>query len=478
MDTQKIDKIEPFANINSNIELIGYDKAANKTGTVPISAVQSKVPYCGCRWRKDSSSPVGEPIGDLQMLAQLPSILGLGGYLVQNDHSRRKLAADNHFKFESGGAAKLDGSMGHYNWGTGIPFYYVQWDDNVFEYEAVSTAPMSGRWNYKIPVFSTACAGASALDRTNNILVNFCNRTAQYRGGNNVADNDAKWNTLLGKPVVNVDENTLQRYAEKNGDRWGATMFPVTFVIGLLCRIIFHNRNIQAGYNAAFTADGLHQGGLGPGIDNVNTSFGNQYATLDIDALADKGDALGVFSYDVKDGDTVKLTIKNIPCFFGLKNFYHYLWEMEHGCNITYNADKTINVYAQRVWDKTPVVTDSVSGMRQLGTIPAATEAWYWTKRMNLQKMLMFPTELGASESTYYCDGFYHNGLTSGLRGLLALGTANNGGNAGVGCLNGNNGPGNARVNNGAALNDTFNFETRNEPSPLGKHIERWRRDS
>lgn len=243
MDTQKIDKIEPFANINSNIELIGYDKAANKTGTVPISAVQSKVPYCGCRWRKDSSSPVGEPIGDLQMLAQLPSILGLGGYLVQNDHSRRKLAADNHFKFASGGASKLDGSMGHYNWGTGIPFYYAQWDDNVFEYEALSTAPMSGRWNYKIPVFSTACAGASALDRTNNILVNFCNRTAQYRGGNNVADNDVKWNTLLGKPVVNVAENTLQRYAEKNGDRWGATMFPVTFVIGLLCRIIFHNRN-------------------------------------------------------------------------------------------------------------------------------------------------------------------------------------------------------------------------------------------
>ena len=56
--------------------------------------------------------------------------------------------------------------------------------------------------------------------------------------------------------------------------------------------------------------------------------------------------------------------------------------------------------------------------------------------------------------------------LSSGLRGLLALGTANNGGNAGVGCLNGNNGPGNAWVNNGAALNDTYNFETRNEPSP------------
>ena len=102
MDTTKIDKIEEFANINANIRMMGYDPAAKKTGLVPISAVQSKIPYCGCRWRKDSSSPEGEPIGDLQMLAQLPSILGLGGYLVQNDHSRRKLASDTHFKFAYG----------------------------------------------------------------------------------------------------------------------------------------------------------------------------------------------------------------------------------------------------------------------------------------------------------------------------------------------------------------------------------------
>lgn len=454
METTKIDKIEPFADINANIGMLGYDAAANKIGTVPISAVQSKIPYCGCRWAKSNSSPEGEPIGDLTMLAQLPSILGLGGYLVQNDHSRRKLASDSHFKFASGGTAKLDGTMGHYNWGWGIPFYYATWEDDTYEYEAVSTAPMSGRWNYKIPVASTSCAGAAALDRTNLILVNFCNRTAQYRGGNNVADNDDAWNTLLGKPVVNVAENTLQRYAEKNGDRWGATMFPVQFVIGLLCRIIFHNRNIQAAYNATLTADGLRQGGLGSGVDNVNTSFGNQYATVDIDALADKGDATGVYSVDVTDSDgTVKLTIKNIPCFFGLKNFYHYVYEMEHGCNLTYNADKTINVFAQQIWDKTAVVTDATTGMRQLGTIPAtASAAWLWSKRMNLKGMLLFPTEFGASEKTYYCDGFYQPAITSGLRGLFALGSANSGGSAGVGCLSGNSGPGHAWAGYGAAL--------------------------
>ena len=125
---------------------------------------------------------------------------------------------------------------------------------------------------------------------------------------------------------------------------------------------------------------------------------------------------------------------------------------MMHGCNITYNADKTINVFAQRIWDKTPVVTDTTSGMRQLGTIPAMTEGWYFGKKMSQKGLLMFPTEFGGSESTFFSDGFYHNGLTSGLRGLLALGPADNGGVAGVGCLNGFTGPGNAWVSLGAAL--------------------------
>ncbi len=71
---------------------------------------------------------------------------------------------------------------------------------------------------------------------------------------------------------------------------------------------------------------------------------------------------------------------------------------------------------------------------------------------MSQKGLLMFPTLFGGSESTFFADGFYHNGLTSGLRGLLALGSAGNGGYAGVGCLSGDNGPGYAWVSLGAAL--------------------------
>ena len=451
MDKTKLSQIEDFARVGSNTRLLGFDKEGNKVGFVPYAALTSKTEWCGCRWRKSDSSSEGEPIGNLDMLAELKGVLGLGGYLVQNDHTRQKLASDNHFKLANGGTAKLDGTMGHYMWGTGCRLYYATYEDDEYEVEKLSTSPMPGYWNYKVPIFSLGASGASALDRTNNILVSYCNRTAQYRGGNNVADNDAAWNTLLGKAVVNVPENNLQRYAEKNGARWGATMDPVIFMIGVLTRIVFHNRNIQAGYKAEKTTEGLFQGGLGIGIDNVNESFGNQYATLDIDALADKGDAMGVYSYECKDGDTVKLTIKNIPSFFGLKNFYRNIWCMRHGSLLSYNSDKTIDVYAIQKWTSSAVPTDTTTGMRKVGTIPVTVEGWI--KKQNLSKMCYFPLELGSSEGKCYSDYLWRDvNLTSGLRGLFALGSANSGGNAGVGCLFGYYGPEFAWSDRGAVL--------------------------
>lgn len=58
----------------------------------------------------------------------------------------------------------------------------------------------------------------------------------------------------------------------------------------------------------------------------------------------------------------------------------------------------------------------------------------------------------------------------SGLRGVKLLGNGNNGDNAGSMYANGNNGVGDANVNWSAFLNKLLKGD---EPSPLGKHIER-----
>ena len=453
MDTKKFSDIETFGNVSSGIQLLGYNQEANKVGMVPIAQVSGKSLIAGVRWRLDSASPEGEPYGDLDAIRNLASILGLGGYLVGNDHSRQKLDPSNHFRLANGAPAALDGTMGHYMWGWNVPFYYAAWKDDTYEYEAVSTSPIPGHWNNRIPVASIGAAGAAALDRTNNILVSYCNRTAQYRGGKNEATYDAAWNTSLGKPVVNINSELLQTYAEKNGTRWGASMYMMNYMIAALMRIVFHNKNSQAAYNSMLTADGVHQGGLGEGIPYKGADFGGYYATCDIDALAEEGDALGVFTINLTKDDGTDYTIPNVPCFYGLKNPFRYVWCMLHGVLLKYNADKSIDVYAKKVWNADPVPTGSTTGMEKIGTIPSVDGAsWFYTKRMNQTNLCMFPLELNGSASTYYCDGFYHGAYTSGLRGLLALGGAGSGSFAGSCCLAGDVAPSAANVNFGASL--------------------------
>ena len=118
--TKEISQIENFANLNAGMKLMAYDPTANKVGMLPVGSITGTAKYGGVRFCKSSASKEGEPIGEVEMIVNMRNILKLGGYLVQNDHTRRKLSPSNHFKFESGGDALLDGSMGHYQWGWGV----------------------------------------------------------------------------------------------------------------------------------------------------------------------------------------------------------------------------------------------------------------------------------------------------------------------------------------------------------------------
>ena len=95
-----IEQIEDFANYNDGVRLLAYDPVAKKTGKIPLGRLTGTTKYGGARWRKDSASPEGEPFGEIDMIVNMKNILQLGGYLVQNDHSRRKLSSTNHFKLD------------------------------------------------------------------------------------------------------------------------------------------------------------------------------------------------------------------------------------------------------------------------------------------------------------------------------------------------------------------------------------------
>ena len=65
----------------------------------------------------------------------------------------------------------------------------------------------------------------------------------------------------------------------------------------------------------------------------------------------------------------------------------------------------------------------------------------------------MFVTQVGGSDSTYFCDYYWLNkdDVTSAFIPVV-VGSANNGSNVGSSCLNSNNGVSNTNPNNGGAV--------------------------
>jgi len=121
------------------------------------------------RWDETHSTPIGEAFGNIDFLRDLPSALGLGCYLVADDRSRRKLDPTNHYRFDDGSPARLDGSDGQYMW-CWNKHYYASWKEGNYLYEAVSLEPIQGRECYTTPSGGTSALGQGVMDRTKATL--------------------------------------------------------------------------------------------------------------------------------------------------------------------------------------------------------------------------------------------------------------------------------------------------------------------
>lgn len=429
-------------NVGANTRVVGYDRVARKVGFIAVSAISGKTPWFGRKWPKANSSPIGTAIGDFDLGQVLAHELGLGGYLVTNAHARTKLSATTHTLLENGAAADLTGAAGHYQWGWNVPMYGQVYEDDYYKYETISLGgPRPGMWNYYIPVGSRSCAGYAAMDRTNSILMSVVNNSTQFRGGNNDSAKDGAWNSQLGMPVTNMNISNLRAAARRNGTLWFANERTMQYVTAMLKRIILGTRNIQAGVNSALDANGLRQGGTGSGADlPSNWANWGYYPYIPLSAGVEQGDLTGIFSATINDEGTQR-TIGNIPSFYGLKNDYKYLWCMSENMLLQCNADGSQSLFIDNNIDGTLMSLESVANLTQIATSPAqAAGAWNYPKDYTLKNLTFFPKENGASESTYYCDGYYNPAATSGLRGAILLGFAYTGGVAGSLCLSGDYG--------------------------------------
>ena len=412
-------------------------------------------------WKKPvgDSQPEGIPCGNLLRLARMKNILKLGGYMVKNNHTRRKLAANDHRYYEDDGSAVVfTGADGHYQWGWGVDMYYAAWTEGGYDYEAFDDRPIYGHPCVKIPVGSVSASGRAALDRTNLILCGYLSESAQFRGGNNTAEWDETYRSLLGMPATNMDVALFSAYARKNGNLWMASERVAIFIVGALMRVYFHNSNIQADFEEGVDENGLHHGGLGLGVDCESGTWWNGYNGYNpyfkMSVGIEKGDFTGLISETIQLSDGTEKVIGNIPCFMGLKNWYKSLGVFTEDELLVNNANGKQDHYVKKVIDGQAPARDSVSGYQLAASTPVhASASWSPIKQISKAYLAGTPTEDGGTYDTYYGDGYYNpNSRDGALRGAFRLGYANYGVTAGSLSLGGNDAPSVADASCGAVL--------------------------
>ena len=429
---QKLDK--QVTELNSNMDLYSY----------------------GVEWDVTVASPELTRIGNPLLHKSLPIQSAYRGCVANNDVVNYYLFPDDWSYKEDGEDGEtpsvLDGTDGTVRVNT-PKFYGKSGSDGNKRWVRTSTVKIDDSW-VEIPELlidayrSTVDTTVSATPKAVSVV----NTTTAFRGGGNRANYDDYLTTELetkdifrsdlGKPRTNISRATMRTYATNAGSellcyeyyKW---IFYWNYVIE------YANFNSQAAYNAELTADGYHQGGLGPGVTdwaNAATSWSGYNATYPLTPCGycnEFGNFTGVKDLVIpectaQDGtNTVATHTFKVPRWRGFDNPFGDIWTNLDGVVIVRAAANEIST----VYTTTNVseFTDVV-GEKTVAGYEVASDGYI--KAFDLGETAeIIPSAVGGSATTYICDYHYCNASSTALRTLRVGGYAVNGGHAGLGCF-------------------------------------------
>lgn len=415
---QKLDK--QITELNSNMDLYSY----------------------GVEWDVTVASPELTRIGNPLLHKSLPVQSQYKGCVANGAKVNYYLDPNDWSKKANGTPSVLDGTDGTVR--VHIPkFYGKSGVEGNKRWVRISTVKCDDTW-VEIPEMLLD-AYRSTVNQTGNKAVSVVNTTAQFRGGGNRTANDTylssdKFRSDLGKPRTNISRANMRTYATNAGSellcyeyyKW---IFYWNYVIE------YANFNSQAAYNAELTADGYHQGGLGPGVTdwaNAATSWSGYNATYPLTPCGycnEFGNFTGVKDLVIpectaQDGtNTVATHTFKVPRWRGFDNPFGDIWTNLDGVVIVRAAANEIST----VYTTTNVseFTDVV-GEKTVAGYEVASDGYI--KAFDLGETAeIIPSAVGGSATTYICDYHYCNASSTALRTLLVGGGAYAGGLAGLG---------------------------------------------
>lgn len=406
-----------------------------------IPDIEERYAY-GVEWDMASSSPDGKRVGNMQLHRELPVQSGMRGVVLDNNGGV--------YYYHEPTAWKMTFASKDYASMVEIPdhWYRIYITGTKFKM-MLSSIPLPG---YKhISKFYIGSSEAQML-RSLGLLMSDKTNSTDTRGGDNTAEWDGTYRSLLGRPVTNLTRDQFRQAARKRGSGWEMYTYNAHKTLFWLFAVEYATLDSQKPFNAQKDANGFAQGGLGPGPTQMTdwTNFNKINPLIPCGYTNEFGNGSGEKAYVVKNasGGTHATLMANR--YRGIENPFGHIWKYTDGANIQVTTgDAGLSI----LWttdDPSNFSDTSYTGYNKKGNICRTNG---YAKKMLLgEDGDIVATEIGGSSSTYWCDYYYTYTSANRMQVVLVGGRADLGSNAGLAYVSTADAPSAAGRNVGSRL--------------------------
>lgn len=380
----------------------------------------------GVEWDMASSSPDGKRVGNMQLHRELPIQSKIRGVILDNKGGIKSYL--NNSNWSNINTEYLTESVM-----TEIPEHWYK----LYQYGTkfrmmLSAIPLPGYSHINQFYISSFESG---IDRSSSTLISSYgvgSTNVNKRGGDNTAEWDDTYRSLLGRPVTNLTRDQFRQAARKRGSGWEMYTYGAHKTLFWLFAVEYATLNSQKPFNAQKDANGFSQGGLGNGPTQMTdwTNFNNNNPLIQCGYTNEFGNGSGEKAYVVKNASDGTHATLMANRYRGIENPFGHIWKHTDGANIQVTTGDSGLSILWTTSDPSNFSDTSYTGYDKKGNVC----------RINghVKKMLLgedgdiIATEVGGSTSTYWCDNYYTSTSVSRMQLVVVGGRSDDGLNAGL----------------------------------------------
>jgi hypothetical protein len=394
-------------------------KALMDDGTYKsIPSLEDQYAY-GVEWDTASSSPDGVRVGNMQLHRELPIQSKLRGVILDNNGGIKNYL--NNSNWSNINAEYLTESVM-----TEIPEHWYK----LYQYGTkfrmmLSAIPLPGYSHINQFYISSFESG---IDRSSSTLISSYgvgSTNVNKRGGDNTAEWDSTYRSLLGRPVTNLTRDQFRQAARKRGSGWEMYTYGAHKTLFWLFAVEYATLNSQKPFNAQKDANGFSQGGLGEGASQMTDwiNFNNANPLIPCGYTNEFGNGSGEKAYVVKNASDGTHATLMANRYRGIENPFGHVWKYTDGANVQVTTgDAGLSI----IWttdDPSNFSDTSYTGYDKKGNI--CRTSGYAKKMLLGENGDIIPTEVDGSSSTYWCDYYRTTIPIDGIFVVLAGSSAN-----------------------------------------------------